>query len=633
MFLPTESQESGNNMASIEDIIASVECRQLVVDPFLKNAEFCRNRRGGLLRYTGGFTVVFPCIVNGEKWAFRCWHANVGDMQHRLKIVSESLERSSLSYFSEFRYIDNGIIIGGKACPTTRMKWIDGNDLKTYIMEHRDDRACLIRLATDFFSMTNELHKRSIAHGDLQHGNIIVDSRGGLHIIDYDSMYVSELESIAAADIIAGKPDYQHPARGKNVFANEKLDYFSEAIILCSILAMAYEPELAEKYSVEGSEGLLFTRADFESFSLSTIYRDLSGLPNCVLLLRDVIERYLAEDDINKLAPIDVTVQQMTSSSASFEQYISESENEYQDILRELEKRREQERIAEQKRQDDLAWAATCRWDAEDSYSAYLRNYPNGIHCIEAKNRIEKLKEERKEADEQYWKRCCLINMSSAYEKYIKDFPYGLHIAEARRRRDEYKDCEDWAEATKTSTERSITSYLANHPSGKFADNAKLWLKRNKEEDEKWKRAQSIGTITAYKSYLSRYPKGKYSKKAKGLIEKEQDKIRQNYFTIGIVTIALLCILIPLGIIKSESNNSDYNTPPPPIVYHQQLTHEEINSITTKLDKKIKGLEQAKKEGISRNQTLLNDVQNLLEQLNGTAEYEKYKARLKKVQN
>ena len=310
-----------------------------------------------------------------------------------------------MSYFSEFRYIDNGIIIGGKACPTTRMKWIDGNDLKTYIMEHRDDRACLIRLATDFFSMTNELHKRSIAHGDLQHGNIIVDSRGGLHLIDYDSMYVSELESIAAADIIAGKPDYQHPSRSSNRFASKKLDYFSEAIILCSILAMAYEPELAEKYSVEGSEGLLFTRADFESFSSSTIYRDLSGLPNCVLLLRDVIERYLAEDDINKLAPIDVTVQQMTSSSASFEQYISESENEYQDILRELEKRREQERIAEQKRQDDLAWAATCRWDAEDSYTAYLRNYPNGIHCIEAKNRIEKLKEERKEGDEQLRKR------------------------------------------------------------------------------------------------------------------------------------------------------------------------------------------------------------------------------------
>lgn len=71
----------------------------------------------------------------------------------------------------------------------------------------------------------------------------------------------------------------------------------------------------------------------------------------------------------------------------------------------EVEKHREQERIAEQKRQDGLAWAVACRWDAEDSYTTYLRNYPNGIHCIEAKNRIEKLKEERKEADEQLRKR------------------------------------------------------------------------------------------------------------------------------------------------------------------------------------------------------------------------------------
>ena len=300
----------------------------------------------------------------------------------------------------------------------------------------------------------------------------------------------------------------------------------------------------------------------------------------------------------------------------------------------ETQKLLEIQKCEEQKRKDNLAWATACRWNTEASYLVYLRNYPNGIHSGEVKSRLDKIREERKEADEQSWKRCCLINVSSAYEKYITDFPAGLHIAEAIRRRDECKDYEDWAEATKTNTERSITSYLANHLSGKFAENARLWLKRNKEEEEKWKRAQSYGTIEAYKSYLSRYPNGKYRKQAKELIEKEQDKIRQNCFTAGIVALGLSCIiLIPLGIIKCESVNSDYSTPPPPVVYQQQLTPEEINSITTKLDKKIKGLEQAKKDGISRNQTLLNDAQNLLEQLSGTAEYEKYKARLKKVQN
>lgn len=392
-------------MIEINDIKASVNDGRLIRDPFLRDANFCRDSRNRLLSYPGGFTVVFPCYVNNEKWAFRCWHATLTGSHERFKLLSQTLKCINLPYLSEFVYVDVGIIVNGQIYPTTRMKWIEGDSLKTFIWNHRKDRTCLLKLGLYFLTMTQKLHSMSIAHGDLQHANIIIDNNGNPHLIDYDSMFVPELASINAKDIITGKPDYQHPARGKNVFANEKLDYFSEAIILCSILAMAYEPELAEKYSVEGSEGLLFTRADFESFSSSTIYRDLSGLPNCVLLLRDVIERYLAEDDINKLAPIDVTVQQMTSSSASFEQYISESENEYQDILRELEKRREQERIAEQKRQDDLAWAAACRWNTKDSYSTYLQNFPNGIHRIEAKNHIEKLKEERKEADEQLRKR------------------------------------------------------------------------------------------------------------------------------------------------------------------------------------------------------------------------------------
>ena len=171
-----------------------------------------------------------------------------------------------------------------------------------------------------------------------------------------------------------------------------------------------------------------------------------------------------------------------------------------------------------------ISRATACRWNTEASYLVYLRNYPNGIHSGEVKSRLDKIREERKEADEQSWKRCCLINMSSAYEKYINDFPSGIHLAEAKRRRDECKDCEDWAEATKTNTERSITSYLANHLSGKFAENARLWLKRNKEEEEKWKRAQSYGTIEAYKSYLSRYPNGKYRKNANALIQDKRMK-------------------------------------------------------------------------------------------------------------
>ncbi len=527
----------------IQDIINCVTIPSLIKDKEVQNGKLIILPNDEPECYSGGFTVVFPVFVGSQKWAFRCWQTDIGFDSERFRLLSESIDKLDNKYLDKFIYVNPGIIIDGVPCPTTRMKWIEGDNLKTFVWNHRNDRASLIKLGLDFLTMTQKLHSMSIAHGDLQHANIIVDDNGNLHLIDYDSMFVPELKTINAKDIISGKPEYQHPARNRNVYANEKLDYFSEAIILCGILAIAYKPELAVKFNINDPDAVLFTRNDFDNFSSSTIYHDLSGLPRCVLLLRDVIERYLAEDDINKLAPIDATVQLITSSSASFEQYINDSEIEYQNVLTEQEKRREQERIAEQKRKDNLAWATACRWNTEASYLVYLRNYPNGIHSGEVKSRLDKIREERKEADEQSWKRCCLINMSSAYEKYIADFPDGLHIAEARRRRDECKDCEDWAEATKTNTERSITSYLANHLSGKFAENARLWLKRNKEEEEKWKRAQSYGTIEAYKSYLSRYPKGKYSTQANNNIVRIKKETKDMVIRIVVNVIAVLYVI------------------------------------------------------------------------------------------
>lgn len=51
--------------------------------------------------------------------------------------------------------------------------------------------------------MCKKLHEKSIAHGDLQHGNILVDSNGNIYLIDYDSMFVPSLEK--ERDIIKGR--------------------------------------------------------------------------------------------------------------------------------------------------------------------------------------------------------------------------------------------------------------------------------------------------------------------------------------------------------------------------------------------------------------------------------------------
>ena len=100
-------------MPSISEILDTVQVTNLIKDPVIKQGIFERNARG-LRFYSGGFTVVFPVTVGTEKWAFRCWHANLGNVRNRFKIVADYLNRLNSSYFCDFHYYDEGIVIEGK---------------------------------------------------------------------------------------------------------------------------------------------------------------------------------------------------------------------------------------------------------------------------------------------------------------------------------------------------------------------------------------------------------------------------------------------------------------------------------------------------------------------------------------
>ena len=154
--------------------------------------------------------------------------------------------------------------------------------------------------------MACDLHQLGIAHGDLQHGNILVDKDDNLFLIDYDSMYLPALKG--QGDIIAGLKGYQHPKRADNINASEKLDYFSELIIYTSIIGVAEKPEFVKKYNMEDSEQMLFSPDDFVDIEKSEIYRDLKELKGIFPRLLEVLKQYLSENDINNLEPFDVVM-------------------------------------------------------------------------------------------------------------------------------------------------------------------------------------------------------------------------------------------------------------------------------------------------------------------------------------
>lgn len=288
-------------MANIVDIVDIITVPALIKDSFIKDGTVITDELGDPIHYTGGFAVVFPFNVNGEKWAFRCWYNNINNVENRLIKISKYLNQSKLPYFCQFHYTKQGIVVDGQIYPTTRMLWIEGTDIKEYICNHATQKRVLLDLAEKFKKMCSDLYNNNISHGDMQHGNIIVDWSGELFLIDYDSLYVPSIKG--EKDIISGLPSYQHPNRSKNTYANEKVDFFSELIIYLSIIAISEKPSLVHDFEVKDSEGMLFSPYDFSSLRTSKIYRQLASLKGEVPSLLKTLEDYLSCKDINTLQP------------------------------------------------------------------------------------------------------------------------------------------------------------------------------------------------------------------------------------------------------------------------------------------------------------------------------------------
>ncbi len=256
-----------------------------------------------VVQYAGGYNNVFPFIdKDGKKVAVRCWCADIDQARERCQRISEFLKKDTSQYFVNFKYVDNALLIAGALHPVVVMDWVEGNTLKNYVNEQKPSKGLFLDLAKKFLDMVKYLHSRNIAHGDLQHGNIMVRPDGSLVLIDYDSMYIDSLTGFT--DVVKGLPGYQHPARDKNRLLNPKLDHFSELVIYLSLNIFAESPELWDEYA--DTEDLLFSIEDFADLRQSMLYQKFGNSANpAINRLMKQLEDALAKDDISKMEPIE----------------------------------------------------------------------------------------------------------------------------------------------------------------------------------------------------------------------------------------------------------------------------------------------------------------------------------------
>lgn len=251
---------------------------------------------------SGGFASVYKLRCGNRDWAVRCFLREVPDQQERYAAIERHLATAKLPYTVGFAFLADGIKVGGRPYPALKMEWVQGEPLDRWIERHLHDPAALRVLADRWVALLRTLRRASVAHGDLQHGNILVVN-DELRLIDYDGVYVPALAGRDATEV--GHRNYQHPKRGPADFGPH-LDHFAAWSIWLSLRALAIEPGLWAKLGA-GDEALLLRREDYERPATSAAFAALEALPDPAFQALVGRFRAMLGQDVGSLPPLDGT--------------------------------------------------------------------------------------------------------------------------------------------------------------------------------------------------------------------------------------------------------------------------------------------------------------------------------------
>jgi predicted Ser/Thr protein kinase len=248
------------------------------------------DRLGMPIVTSGQFAYVYKLkSTNGHgDFAVRCFRGYLGDRDQRYRAIHDHVQSLPVLCLSDFRYAPEGILVGGQRYPILFMKWLEGPTLDLYVGEMLQRRDVLLHLAEEWLRVVIALEASGVAHGDLQHGNVIVE-HGQLRLIDHDGLFVPAMNGWSASEV--GHQHYQHPHRTAQHF-DRSLDNFSSLVIYLSLLSLAERPELWQEYH---DENLLFTKTDFQDPSSSTLFAKIREIGTEHSRLADVLAKAASE--------------------------------------------------------------------------------------------------------------------------------------------------------------------------------------------------------------------------------------------------------------------------------------------------------------------------------------------------
>ena len=224
---------------------------------------------------SGNFAAVYRITCDNRDYAVRCFTRAVHDQRERYTQLDAFLKDTLPQSFVEFEYLERGIRVTGDWYPVVKMEWVDGTSLDKFVRDNLGTPTVFRNTAARWRGAVSEIRGLDIAHNDLQHGNVMVRGDRSIRMVDYDAMYLPQYDGQTSPE--NGHQNFQHPLK-TSAHYNANIDHFPALVIYVSLLALAADPGLFDKFY--NDDNLLFKKSDYGDPASSECFRALRNNPD-----------------------------------------------------------------------------------------------------------------------------------------------------------------------------------------------------------------------------------------------------------------------------------------------------------------------------------------------------------------
>ncbi|MFO0877453.1 MAG: hypothetical protein U0840_08765 [Gemmataceae bacterium] len=253
-------------------------------DPHLRQAHVVCNQLGLPLAQVSRMAVVFHLHSPDEKqhWAVKCFTRPIPERARRYHGIVEHLGKAGLSCSTGLCYQEQGLYLKDCWYPVLKMDWVTGQPLDEFLTHRLDQPQVLLALCRLWLKLEQDLVQAEVIHGDLQHGNVLVQSgqtveEMALKLVDYDAMVVPDLAGMVLPE--KGHEAFQHPQREQGTTGTPAIDHFAHLVCFGALRCLAVGGRTWWERHHDGNN-LLLQRADILHPERSSLLQQLWHSPS-----------------------------------------------------------------------------------------------------------------------------------------------------------------------------------------------------------------------------------------------------------------------------------------------------------------------------------------------------------------